>query len=365
MEYEIFKEKFDKLVKNSRRVVITAHTSPDDDSISSVLIIHAYLTSILKLDSQLVKIIYTGIRSSRWNYFKNYEQVDYVDDLVNHITSTDLLIILDSKVVSRISQYPEKLQNLKLKTICIDHHKSDNPDDFDLYLSYPQVKFSSNAELLYTIFLKDYLKNLDRELCEIILLGILGDTGNFRFINKESLSAFGAATELIYQGDISLDELRSKYEKIPQRNVEIFSKLLNNLTSVKIPNWPRVYYSFLDLKSLEGYNKNDLSGGSKYFIFYFLKQIEGVEWGFIIKPSLVNDEWSVTFVSTPGSVNVRIIAEALNGGGHDGAAGGKFISQGKVALTYEDCLNSVFDYLKTHKPVFIGSSSSAQDSEIG
>ena len=64
MMIESFKENFFGLVEESNNVVVTAHVSPDDDSIASVLGMYGVLKVIFP--NKNIRIIYSGQRVSRY-----------------------------------------------------------------------------------------------------------------------------------------------------------------------------------------------------------------------------------------------------------------------------------------------------------
>ena len=167
-----FVQDFEKLVSDSKSIVITSHTSPDDDSVGSTLSVFSYISN--KFSNKKIRMIYTGERVSRYNYFKNYDKVEFFLDMADNLADCDLLIGLDGSQFERFSRKPELLKQFSGKTICIDHHGSPI-DKFDLELVLPQT--SSTSEIIYTKFYRD--SEMPHEVAETLLLGILGDTGNF------------------------------------------------------------------------------------------------------------------------------------------------------------------------------------------
>lgn len=102
------KSKLDAIFKKSESIILTSHKHPDDDSISSILAAYYYLTKKLHLSDNKIKIIYTGEKSDRWAYFKNYDKVQFTKDLVLSLKGGETLVILDADRRKRISN----LENL-------------------------------------------------------------------------------------------------------------------------------------------------------------------------------------------------------------------------------------------------------------
>jgi len=149
-----FKKDLDALLLNSKRIIITSHLSPDDDAISSMFLLYFYCKNILKLDIPII-MASSDIKSDRWENFPLYHKIKFDKDISKIIKETDTLLIADVKDYHRISKLYKNLKIRKFKSICIDHHITEVRDTFDMYLSYPTVNFTSNAELLYSLLLKD------------------------------------------------------------------------------------------------------------------------------------------------------------------------------------------------------------------
>lgn len=346
-----FRTEFNGFVKShTDRIVITSHISPDDDAISSVLSIYYYLSKYLEIPEERIKIIISGPNEPRWAYFKNFEKIEFVEDIYSSLTAKDLIIVLDTKELDRISNFPEKIHNLKLKSVCIDHHNSELKEGTTYYqiLSYPEITYTSNAEAIYWTLFHTFKAKLSKEICEILLLGIYGDTGSFTFIRGEKdTSSFIAAKNLIETGKIEVDSLKSKYSKLKLESVKVLGILLHNLSKQKVEEWPPFAVSFIEEGESEKFTDEEYSNGVGIFKRY-LNTIETLEWGFYLRYNRQEKAWGISFRSEQGSVNVRKIAEHFGGGGHDQAAGGKLeVVKGKKAEYYID---QILEYLKNNKP---------------
>lgn len=340
---EMFLDKINQLVKNSNSIVITSHFSPDDDSISSVLSFYYYVTKTLDVGEDKVKICYTGDKNDKWKSFTNFEKINFVDDLANHLDGVDLLIMLDGNGLKRFSKL-DKINEYHGKTILIDHHPTPG-DQFDLQLV--AKNFSSTAEILYTLLYNS--GEVDKPLAELFLLGIIGDTGNFRFINSTNSDVLEKANNLIKFAELNLDEFCGRFQTISENSYKLLSELMKNGEIKEIGNWTKFMFSYVDMKFCvdNGYSDMEISEASSMFTQY-LKIIKGVNWGMIITPRLHDSTHSVSFRSAPGSVITREIGEKMGiGGGHDRASGGKIITKNT-----QEAINILFDWMKTNEPRF-------------
>ncbi len=338
-----FVKKFQEKVNQAHSIVITSHKSPDDDSIASVLAVYEYVTKYLHIDEQKVKIIYSGEKDSRWNDFKNYNKVNYVDDVANNLSGVDLIIVLDCQGWSRFIRIEKNIE-YDNDSILIDHHPIP-ANQFKLQLI--ASNYSSTAEIVYDLFYKDV--DLEKNICETLLLGILGDTGNFRYISYKNSNVLDVAKRLINVGGINVDAFSNRYQKISKYAYEILIELMKNSKIGKIDGWPDFVYSFIDYKKCvkNNYVDNDISEGASNFTAY-LRSIEGVDWGMVITPRMYDSTHSVSFRSSPGSVVTREIGEKMGiGGGHDRASGGK-IKTKDTKKTVKQILN----WMSINKPSF-------------
>src|SRR3972149_3444810 len=139
-----FTHDFLEIIKNSKNICITAHLSPDEDSIASVLAMYSFLKSEFK--NKNIRILYTGKRVENYDWLLNYKRIEFVKDIDEFIPKFDVLIMLDGSQYHRFTHFPESLDLFKGKKICIDHHSSPI-DSFDLSLVVPSLP--SCSEIIY------------------------------------------------------------------------------------------------------------------------------------------------------------------------------------------------------------------------
>lgn len=335
-----FKKEFFSYVDGSNNITITSHYSPDDDSIGSVLSMYKILSD--KYHNKNIRIIYEGQTVERYSIFCNFEKIEWVNSLSESLAGTDLLVMLDASQYSRFSKASGDLHKVPT-TICIDHHSSES-DNFSLIFKDPS--FSSNSEIILTIFKEDYI--LDKNLAEVFLLGILGDTGGLAFVKPAQSIVFLTVKKLLDIVGTSISEFRSKFSSIPVKVIPLLQELVKNTSYEKIEEWPPLQYAFIDRGALSknNYSDEDISAASHIYLSQYLPRVEGYGWGFVLTPR--NDgSCRMSSRSLPNSVNVRDFHEKMGiGGGHDRASGGYF-SESNV----KECLSKVLDWIKNNKPL--------------
>ncbi len=344
-EVNKFRESFFSIISESSSIAITAHFSPDDDSIASVLGVYSILK--IRFPEKDIKILYTGSIVSRYSVFYNFDKIQWVDDVTNHLEGVETLIMLDVGKFTRVSHVAESVPVVK-NTVCIDHHGS-TPDEFTLALIEPD--YSSNAELIYTALgAEEYL---DKNLSEIFLLGILGDTGNLTHIDGHQTEVFSIVKKLVEVGNIRIDSFLSRFRTIPKEIVPLLQEFVKNTTYQEVTGWPAVQYSFVTraFSEMHNFSDEDMSSASHIYMGQYLPRIERQPWGFVFSP---RSDGGVRMSSRSmlGSVNVRVFSESLGvGGGHDRASGANFKNDNGEPMQVENCIENVFEFMKNNKPV--------------
>ena len=331
-----FKSEFFNLVGKANSIVITSHTSPDDDSIGSLLSLFQIIKQ--KYPEKKIRMVQTGEKIDRYSHFKNYELIEFVPDLTNSLGDMDLLIVLDGGGYGRFSKNPDELKSLAKQTICIDHHSSP-PDTFTLSTIDPEAV--STCELIYKIFHSD--TNITKPIAETILLGILGAPGYFGYVKPSQIEIFDICKQLIQIADVELQKFRSMYDTISPNVYKILQKIIANSIFMETPGWPKFLYSYFEKN---GESDNDISDANLAFVSIYLRYISGYTWGFVIS-SHSDSTCKMSLRSLPESVKVRDIVEKMGiGGGHDRAAGGTF----KLSNPKE-CIDKILNWMKENQPI--------------
>lgn len=340
-----FNKEFFKLVESSDKISISAHKPVDDDAVSSLLFLFTVLKT--KFPEKDIQIIQTGEKNLRFKIFKNFEKINFVSDIETEINYFDLAIFLDGSQFHRFSDNPEGLKSFRGKTVCIDHHNSPI-DSFDLTLSMPEIP--SCVEILYQTFSENI--ELDVPTAEIIMLGILSDTGNFRFLKPHQLGTLEIAKEVLEVGSIEIQEFLSRFSSISLNAFEIVKELAKNSRFLEVEGWPRFHATFITREFVRTGNYKDVEiyEASHIYTGNYLTAIKDANWGIALTPRS-GGEISASLRSLPKSVNVRVMMEEMGlGGGHDRAAGAKFYSSEKERDT-EECLKEITEWMKKNKPV--------------
>ena len=301
---------FKELVKKSKNILILTHKGPDVDAFSSSLLLKQ---SLLELYPKK-KIDFRAKQnpSLKLPWMKEIEMVSELNS-----EGFDLIIITDAGDLSLCIDEADSI-DASIPEVIIDHHDTFFEKKKNTVLINENM--SSATEQVYML-LKTLYKNkfkLNEDLATLVQYGIVADTGRFLYdiTTPNTHRVFADAKSIV---DVDLEDYAYRNSKFPR---EATHAIIKYLESLKIEN--DMAYMAIDRKDLEEdlELKQGASEAQAFLRDRFLRFIQGVHWGFIIKPDMnTKDSWFVSFRSTKGYQDVRVIAEELGGGGHTYASG--------------------------------------------
>jgi len=164
-------------------IVITAHKSADGDSVGSSL---GLLNFIEKLGKKAV--VCHPDKAPDFLYFLDSSAILLMDENPEEVTlqmqKADLIFCLDYNATYRLGEEMQALlETASCKKIMIDHHL--NPEEFPT-LTLSETTASSTSQLIVDLIEHSgNLALLDEKIGKPLYLGILTDTGSFRFNSVE------------------------------------------------------------------------------------------------------------------------------------------------------------------------------------
>ncbi len=313
-------------IKKASNIVITAHRSADGDSIGSSL---GLLHFIEKLGKSAV--ICHPDKAPEFLYWLNTSPILLMDENPEEVTremeKADLIFCLDYNATSRLGDDMKPLlEEATSKKIMIDHHL--NPEEFpDVTVSKTDV-CSTSQLIVELIEQSGHLDLLDSKIGTPLYLGILTDTGSFRF-NSVKPRTHEILAKLLTAGV----EHHLIHEKLSDNNTESRLRLQGYAMSQKLEILYDKHVGIIGLSKEElaeyGYIKGDTDGLANLIL-----SIKGM------KAAIVFTErdgiMKISFRSKGEDNPVNILAmEHFNGGGHANASGGM------SSLTVEETLNKL------------------------
>ena len=294
-------------------IVITAHKSADGDSIGSSL---GLLHFIEKLGKNA--IICHPDKAPDFLYWLDTTNIllmeDNPEEVAAAIKKADLIFCLDYNTISRVG--PEMqvlLEEATGKKIMIDHHL--NPEEFPA-ITLSETTASSTSQLIVDLIEHSgHLDLLDEKIGTPLYLGVLTDTGSFRF-NSVRPRTHEVLAKILAAGV----EHHLIHEKLNDNNTESRLRLQGYAMSEKLEVLYDYNVAIISL-SKEELAKYNYKKGDTDSLANLVLSIKGM------KAAIVFTErdgiMKISFRSKGLENPVNLLAkEHFNGGGHANASGG-------------------------------------------
>lgn len=301
-------------LSSTKNIVIVPHKSPDGDAIGSCLGLFLYL----KNNGHKVSITAPNDypKFLKWlpgeNEILNFEKD--ADQCVSLIENADLIFTLDFNHLSRAGGLEEVLSKSEAKFVMIDHHQQ--PDTYADF-TYSDAEMSSTCEMVYHFLVKlDAKESITKKIATCLYVGIMTDTGSFRFASTTS-TTHRVIAELIDKGAENAKIHQQVFDTNSYERMQLLGVALNNMKVLPTYNTAYITLSQKELDTHK-FRKGDTEG----FVNYSLG-VEGVKFAAIF---IEDEEQSIVKISlrSKGDFNVNEIARKhFEGGGHINAAGGK------------------------------------------
>ena len=303
-----------QLISSKKKIVIVPHKNPDGDAIGSTLGLYHYLLK----GGHKVNVLTPNDYPSFLKWIPGNDTILKYDTQKNAcdslIKDADIVFTLDFNAFHRTGDMEHMLSECKALKIMIDHHQA--PDDYAMY-TYSDVSMSSTCEMVYHFI--DMLgdKNLiDQIIATCLYVGIMTDTGSFRFRSTTS-TTHRVVAKLIEKGADNTSIHNNIYDTNSYEGLQLLGCALTNLKV--IPEFKAAYIT-LSQEELNRYNykKGDTEGVVNYGL-----SLDGV----ILAAIFIEDKKEGIIkisLRSKGDFSVNEMSRAhFNGGGHTNAAGGK------------------------------------------
>lgn len=302
-----------ELIHSSERIVITSHKSPDGDSIGSSLAMYHFIRALGKEpvachpDAASLQLLWmNGAHDIQLFDFDQQKVTDLLND-------ADLIFCLDYNAPDRVGKdMGQILANTKGVKVMIDHHM--HPADF-CQVVISETSICSTCQLIFEVIDQSgSLHLINKHIGEAIYLGIMTDSGSFRFPSVQPRT-HEIIAELMKAG-VQPHEIHEKtFDTNTLDRLQLRSHAVANNLEV-LSDYP-VAIMWLTNQELERYNyqKGDTDG-----LVNVALSVQGVQVAvlFMEKDGLVK----ISFRSK-GDYFVNVLAmEHFGGGGHKYASGG-------------------------------------------
>ena len=300
---------FEELLENKEKVIIMAHKRPDADAFGSAVGIHRLVTTLGRKAYIVLNEETEAIRPLVQTFKGSSQYADMIisgAQALSMVDASTMVVVCD---VNRPSMTEcEELLSMVSTVVVFDHHRQSNEPIENATLSYIEPFASSACEMITEMFQYISVKPKIRPVeADAMYSGILIDTDNF--LTKTGVRTFEAASYLRKSGaDItrvrkmfrsSLTSMKERAQGIA--NAEIYMGCF------------AISYVEPDPDSGEAPTVPVAKAANE------LLNVENVKASFVV----TEGEDGILYVSARsiGDVNVQLVMERFNGGGHATVAG--------------------------------------------
>ena len=290
-----------KFLARHSKFLISAHTSPEGDSLGAQLAFAA----VIRLMGKKCDIVNSDRASREYGFLPGIDSIRRKPKIKKY----DAAIILDCSDISRIG-YTLNFLEKDAPVLNIDHHISNSRfGDINLI----DAKASSVCEILYLLF-KDLNIKINKSIALCLYTGILTDTGSFRYVNTTALTHFVISQLLKWPIDVV-----GIYKNIYQNLTFSDLKFLNcALANIKQDSTGEIAWVKINQKIIKKYKpKIDLSDN----ILNFLRAIETVEVCVLFRERSGKEKNIRINLRSRNKFDVNKVAQRFGGGGHKTASG--------------------------------------------
>jgi phosphoesterase RecJ-like protein len=284
-------------IKNAKSIAISGHKNPDGDSVCSALA----LMKIIELNfDKTATVIYDGSIPRDLERLPLRKRVHYFGNIPED-SKFDLYILVDYGTRLHLGG-AEKFISAADFVIEFDHHFN---DDVVANLCFDDPTKASATQIIYDVARAANFK-IDSEIIDLLTIGIITDTGNFKFVRQSDV--LRTAADLVDSG-ANITRLVNLLYNRDKKTVLVESGAVANAEFYMKGRLVIAAIRQSDYKKLDGRGELVLS---------LLGQICGVEFVVLLKEQKENQIGiSIRSKNTP----INHIAESFGGGGHLCAAG--------------------------------------------
>lgn len=316
-----------KFIRENDNFLLLTHEKPDGDALGSLF----GLFTILRENGKKADAFLPEQTPMRYSSFV---PDGVIIGTAPKLNSYSWILCLDTATSDRIGidkAEKEKIQSYPV--VNIDHH----PDN-KLFgkMNFINSESAATAEILFRSVNDGAKLRISQNAATNLLIGIVMDTGGFRFDNTKP-STFNAASELLALGADYPRIINTMFFSQPLSFIRMEAELV--LKHMKIDCAGRYAWAYLSDEMLKAYGveKKDTE-----MLIDALRQIDGVEIAVIFYRK--DDGFKISMRSKNKKYSVAKIARSLNGGGHELAAGA-FIKTDSISEAENALLSHVSEML--------------------
>ncbi len=302
------------LLEQPTKIVIVPHKNPDGDAIGSTLGLYHYLKKLGHIATVVAPNDYPDFL--KWvpgeeTIIKYDTDKDTATTLIQEAV---LIFTLDFNHFSRVGEMQGVLEKASATFVMIDHHQQ--PDNYAAY-TYSDVGMSSTCQMVYHFLEQlEATDAIDSTIASCLYLGIMTDTGSFRFRSTTS-TTHKVLADLIDRGADNTAIHEKIYDANSYSRLQLMGVALSNLKLL-----PEYKTAYITISQKELYDHDFKKGDTEGFVNYGLS-VKGIIFAVIF---IENEQEKIIKISlrSKGAFSVNEFSRNhFEGGGHHNAAGGK------------------------------------------
>lgn len=308
------------VLTSARHVVLTTHVNPDGDAIGSVLGLHHALRA---------RGIHTTVilptpcpMNLRWMPGADVLKV-WGPTIADTLTTADVIAVLDLNSVGRLGTLGEAILASAATIINIDHHT--HPESFAAH-AWIDTDAPATCSMLAEMIFSWQGASISRESAQCLYVGMMTDTGSFRFPRTTS-KIFRLAADLVELGADPVEAYDRVMNANPFQRSQLLGKALAGL---------QTFYDgqlcVMTVRKADLIATNCHPDDTEGFVQQTLA-IDGVTMGIFFLE--LDDVVKASFRSK-GKTYVRDLAATYGGGGHVYAAGARLYN-----VSVDEAINKV------------------------
>jgi bifunctional oligoribonuclease and PAP phosphatase NrnA len=288
------------------RFVLTTHVNPDGDAIGSeYALLHA-----LRQKGKEVAVLNTSPLPENLSFLNADGAIRTYDDTRDAATiaEADVIIAVDLNDTARLKTMQDAVLASPARKMVIDHHLQAKPFAHGYCIDAEKC---ATAEILYDLLRPIDGAPLDRAVALGLYVGIMTDTGSFRF-DRTTPRVHRIAAELLETGVDPVTVYRAVYDEYPLRRSRLLGMVLAGIREC-CDGRATILTVTRGMFAETGTVIEDVENIVNYGL-----SIRGVEATALLTE--LDGEIKISLRSR-GTVSIHAVAKALGGGGHMYASG--------------------------------------------
>ncbi len=309
-------------IRAGERFLITSHVDPEGDSLGSQLAMAAVLRELGKE----VAVVNQDVPPERYAFMPGVERI--VQPAAVAGKKFDAAFVLDCASIERIGNVRAQLDGVPV--VNIDHHRSNTRFG---QLNHVEPETCASGMIVYRLS-EELGLALDRDKATNIYIGIVADTGNFRYSNTTP-EVLRVGSRLIEAGVDGARVASLLFATRPLGALRLLGEALTTLTA-ELGGKVGLIILDRDVFARTGADSADVEG-----VVNYAKHLAGTDVGVLLR-EVEGGEVKVS-LRAEGRVDVDQVARRFGGGGHKNAAGARV--PGPLAAAREAVLAAIAEAL--------------------